>query len=190
MNTGDAFRATHYEIVTDPVAYDPKYVPELIRLKNKAKISVPKSGAVSCCSFELESKLRKGESIFNTNKTDAPAKEIYIGYKPVVKKANTLKASGRTVRLKRSKLRKRSLTIKRKKAITVKTPKGPVRYTLLSVKKAKFRKYFKVNVKNGRITVKKGLKKGKYRLRVRVRAAGNSLFKAKTKNVTVTVRVR
>ena len=57
--------------------------------------------------------------------------------------------------------------------------------------KSKFKKYFAVNTKTGKITVKKGLKKGTYKVKVKVKAAGNANYKAsKEKTVTVTVKVK
>ncbi|MCR5207640.1 MAG: hypothetical protein K6C14_04085, partial [Eubacterium sp.] len=44
--------------------------------------------------------------------------------------------------------------------------------------------------KNGRITVKKGLKKGTYKVKIKIKASGNTEYKAKTKTVTVIIRVK
>ena len=44
--------------------------------------------------------------------------------------------------------------------------------------------------KNGKITVKKGLKKGTYRIQVKVTAAGNDIYKKMTKKVYVTIIVK
>lgn len=56
--------------------------------------------------------------------------------------------------------------------------------------KAKFKKYFKVNAKNGNITVKKKIKKGTYKVKIKVTAAGNAGFKPGTKTVTVKIKVK
>ena len=53
-----------------------------------------------------------------------------------------------------------------------------------------FKKYFKVNKKNGKITVKKGLKKGTYKLKIKVTAAGNANYNAGSKSVTVKIKVK
>ena len=42
----------------------------------------------------------------------------------------------------------------------------------------------------GKVTVKKGLKKGTYKVKVRVSAAANGSYKARSKTVTVTVKVK
>ena len=57
------------------------------------------------------------------------------------------------------------------------------------IQKAKFKKYFKVS-KSGKITIKKGLKKGTYKLKVNVTAAGNANYKPLTKTVTVKVKIK
>ena len=87
-------------------------------------------------------------------------------------------------------MKKAKRTIVRKDAIKVKKAEGDVTYTLKSVKKAKYRKYFTINKKSGKITVKKGLRKGTYRITVKVKAAGNNKFRRMTKQVTVKVRVK
>ena len=108
----------------------------------------------------------------------------------VAKKANTLKATGKTVNLKAKNLKKKAQNITKAKAYTVKNAKGTLSYKLGGVVKAKFKKYFKVNAKNGKITVKKGLKKGTYKVKVKITAKGNSSFKSGTKTATVTVKVK
>ena len=67
---------------------------------------------------------------------------------------------------------------------------GKVSYKLAGVNKKKFKKYFKVNSKTGKITVKKKLKKGIYKVKIKVTAAGNDKYKKVTKTVTVKVRVK
>lgn len=100
------------------------------------------------------------------------------------KKANTMKAKGKTVAVKYSKLKKKTRTVKAKKAFSIKKAKGKVTFKKKSGKK-------KITVtRSGKIKIKKGLKKGKYKVRVKVTAAGNSIYKKKTETVTVTVRVR
>ena len=51
-------------------------------------------------------------------------------------------------------------------------------------------KYLKVNKKTGKITVKKGTKKGKYKLKLKVSFAGNANVLATSKTVTVVVKVK
>ena len=49
-------------------------------------------------------------------------------------------------------------------------------------------KAFSIAAKTGKITVKKGLKKGTYKLKIKVNAAGNSAYKAARKTITVTIK--
>ena len=44
--------------------------------------------------------------------------------------------------------------------------------------------------KNGKITVKKGLKKGAYKLVVRITAAGDGDYTEKSENVKITIKVK
>ena len=48
----------------------------------------------------------------------------------------------------------------------------------------------KVKAKTGKITVKKGVKKGTYKLKIKVTAAGNEKFNAGSKTVVVKIRVK
>ena len=116
-------------------------------------------------------------------------------------KANTLKAKGKSLAVKHAKLKKKSQTVKRTKAITVKKAKGTLSFKLKSVSKKKgkkyfklskktAKKYFKVGKKKGSISLKKGLKKGTYKLKVAVPASGTKKYAMGTKVATVTIRVR
>jgi len=73
--------------------------------------------------------------------------------------------------------------------------KIPVKYTfkLVSVKKGKknYKKTFSIDLKTGKVTVRKGLKKGTYKVKVRIKAEGNANYRASAwKAVTFKVRVR
>ena len=92
----------------------------------------------------------------------------------------TVKASTKTVKYKKVKKAKRTF-----KAITVKKAKGTVTYT----KKGGSKKLM-VNKKTGKITVKKGTKRGIYKIKVKVKAAGTSKYLAASKIVTVTIKVK
>jgi len=135
-------------------------------------------------------------SIAGTLKTDDPnytdPDDIDVTVK-VTKGTNPMKLKAKTVTIKRSKIKKKTQTIKRAKLIAVSKAQGKQTYKLVSAKKGKtsFNKYFKVNSKNGNVTVKKGLKKGTYKVRVKVKAAGNRNYNPSSwKNVTSTVRVK
>ena len=100
-------------------------------------------------------------------------------------KTNTLKVSGKTYKISAKKLKKKSRTVKRAKVLKVGGAKGDVRYT-----KIKGNKKITINYKTGRVTLKKGLKKGKYKVTVKVFAAGNSTYGQAEKKATFTVAVK
>ena len=105
------------------------------------------------------------------------------------KKANPMTVKGKTVKIRYLKLSKKTQYIKRTKAIKLSKAKGKVTYKLVSVTKKKFKKYFKVNVKNGKVTVRKGLPAGTYKVKVKVTAAGNKDYKKLSKTIKVTIKV-
>ncbi len=132
-------------------------------------------------SLRLDAQIRYNDfyhSVFITLPID------YLRYK------NTLTAAGKTAIVRYSRLKKKTQTVKRSKAISVKKPQGKVTYELVSVRKAKYTKYFKVNKKTGNFTVKRGLPKGTYKVKVRVRAAGTPEYYYGSKKVTATVKVK
>ena len=96
--------------------------------------------------------------------------------------ANPMAVSVKTpVTISASKLKKKARTVK---AITVTNAKGKVKYTKVSGSK-------KITLnKNGKITVKKGTKKGKYKMKVAVIAAGDKNYEATSKIVDVKVVVK
>ena len=102
----------------------------------------------------------------------------------MIGKPNTMKVTGKTVTVKASKLKKKNQTVKAKKAVTVKKAIGRVTYAKASGNK-------KITVaSNGKITVQKGLKRGKYKVKIKVTAEGNSKYLPLTKKITVTVVVK
>ncbi len=115
------------------------------------------------------------------------AKAVYtIGKAP-----NPMKVKPRVATVKYRKLKKKTQTIKRAKAIKVSKAQGKLFYKFVSVNKSSFKKYFKINAKTGNVIVKKGLKKGIYRVKVKVRAAGNTNYKASAwKKVAFKVQVK
>jgi len=100
-------------------------------------------------------------------------------------KNNTMKVSGKTVKVKKSTLKKKSVKIARKKAITVKSAKGTVTY-----KKKSGNKKIIINKKTGKITVKKKLRKGTYKVKIQVTAAGNYDYRKAVKTITIRIKVR
>ncbi len=126
--------------------------------------------------------------VFVTAGTDNPDKPD-----SVEPKANPVKVRGKNVKIKYAKLSKKTQIIKPGKAIIIKDAQGRMKYRLSAVKKRKksFKKYFKINPNNGKIAVKKGLKKGVYKVKVKVRAAGNKAYKPSTvKTVIFKIKVK
>ena len=102
----------------------------------------------------------------------------------ITKAANTLNVKGKTATVKYKTLKKKNQTVLAKNAFTVSKKVGKVTYKRASGNK-------KITVSSaGKITVKKGLKKGTYKVKVNVTAAGNSNYKPATKKVTVTIKVK
>ena len=119
--------------------------------------------------------------------------EKYIGSAPGWYRflsPNPIKLKGKTVKIKRKYLKKKAKVIKRAKALQVTNAQGKVTYQLTGVKKAKFKKYFKVDTNTGNITVRKKLKKGKYKLSIKAMAAGNNWYNKATKGATVVIKVK
>lgn len=103
----------------------------------------------------------------------------------ITKAANPITVKGKTVKLKRSVIKKKNKTYKRSALITVSKAQGTVTYA-----KVKGNKKITINKKTGKVKVKKGLKKGTYKVKVKVVAAGNSNYKAKTKYVWFKIKVK
>ena len=119
--------------------------------------------------------------------SDSPAeeeKETIENKTTNARKANTMTVQAKTVKVSYSKLKKKNQTITAKKAFSVKKAVGKVTFKKTSGSK-------KITVsKTGKLTVKKGLKKGKYKIKVKVTAAGNKSYKAKTKTVALIITVK
>ena len=113
----------------------------------------------------------------NGNVQTAPAKNSVVY-------ANGLTARGKTVKIKRSKLKKKPKTIAAGKAVSVSGANGTVSYH-------KVRGSKKLSISStGTVKVKKKTGKGTYKMIVRVSASGDSNHYSASKNVTVTVKVR
>ncbi|WP_176762419.1 BspA family leucine-rich repeat surface protein [Eubacterium oxidoreducens] len=100
----------------------------------------------------------------------------------ITKAANPMKVHKKTITVKASKLKKKAV---KKKALTVSKAAGTVTFQMKSGN-AKI----KVSKKNGKITLKKNLKKGTYKVKVVVKAVGNDCYKAKKVVKTVKVKVK
>ena len=109
---------------------------------------------------------------------------------PSQKKANTLRVTGKTAKLKYRKLKRKARTVSRSKILKISQPQGSLSYRIVSVSKSKYRKYFKINASTGKVTVKKKLKKGKYKIKCAVTASGNNSYWIATKTVTFKIKVK
>ena len=104
----------------------------------------------------------------------------------IVKKTNPLKVEGKTATVKYSNLKDANQTLAASKVITfTKNGKGTITYT-----KSSGDSKITINKSTGKVTVKKGLKKGTYSVKVKVKAAGNSKYKSATKTVTFKITVK
>ena len=103
----------------------------------------------------------------------------------VAKQTQPLTVKAKKPSIKASKLKKKNQTIAAKKAITVSGAQGT-----LSYKKLSGNKKITINAKNGKITLKKGLKKGTYKVKIQVSATGNDSYEAGSKAVTVKITVK
>ena len=142
----------------------------------EAKYSDSSSSAVGDYALTVE-----GKGNFSGSKT--------VPYS-IKKAANPLAVSGRTATVKFKKLRRRSQTVRAPKLMNISGAQGDVTYSLVSVKKAKCAKYFRVDEKTGSVTVKKNLRRGIYTLTVNVNAAGNSNYNADSKDVVCRITVK
>ncbi len=102
----------------------------------------------------------------------------------VAKASQSLSVKTNTCKVKYSKLKKSTRSISAKTAFKVSGAKGKVTYAKSSGNK-------KITVsKSGKITVKKGLKKGTYKVKVKVSSASTANYNASSKTVTVKVVVK
>ena len=100
------------------------------------------------------------------------------------KAANPMTVKGKTAAVKYSAVKKKAQTVAAKNAFTVSKAQGKVTY-----KKTGGNKNITVS-SAGKLTVKKGLKKGSYPVKVKVTAAGSGNYKSASKTVTTTVKVK
>ena len=105
----------------------------------------------------------------------------------IAKAANPLKISAKSATVKYSKVKNAAQNLTVTKVITfTKKGQGTMSYT-----KASGNSKITINKKTGKVTVKKGLKKGTYKVKVKVKAAGNSNYKVSAvKTVTFKIIVK
>ena len=120
---------------------------------------------------------------------DINGKGIYVNSDSagftIERATNKLSVKAKTATVKQAKLEKKNQTLKVSKVLTIRGAKGTV-----SFKKKSGNKKITINKKNGKVTVKKGLKKGTYKVKVIVKANGGYNYKAATKIVTFKIKVK
>ena len=116
-----------------------------------------------------------------TSVVTEPTQKTAQTSKTTAKKANTVKVKAKTVKAKA----KKKTVIKKTKAFKITGAVGKVTFKKLSGSK-------KITItKAGKITVKKGLKKGKtYKLKVKIYVKGNSKYKSKTITKTIKIKIK
>ena len=98
-------------------------------------------------------------------------------------KASPLK---KTVKYKKLKKKTRKVTC----PVTVSGSQGEVSYAIKSVSKKAAKKKLSIDAKSGKITVRKGLKKGKYAVTIAVTAAGTQNYLPATQTVKAVIQVK
>ena len=171
-------------MITDPdgIEYDPdeymikSFNPDIVSVGSDKSLNGLKPGKAKCMVYDGNG----AETEFY----------VIVRESSEPKENQNIIAKGKTVKVKYKALKKKKKTVKRKKYLKLSGTKGKVTYAIKSIKKKKFKKYFKINTKTGKLTIKKKLKKGKYKLKIRVRAAGNDKYKAATKTVQVVIIIK
>ena len=139
--------------------------------------------------------LDKDYSLVYTNNTNAGIATIvivgkgqYSGIRKetfiIQKAANGMSVTVNNPSVKASKTKKKSVGIAKNKIFNITNAQGKVTF-----KKKSGPKNLCIS-SSGKITIKKGTKKGTYKLKVSVNAAGNANYEAVTKMVTIRVKVR
>ncbi len=110
---------------------------------------------------------------------------------PVTKAVNPLKIKGKTVKVSYAKVKKKTLKLKASRLIRfIRKGQGKKSYRIVKVTGKKYRKFFTLNHKTGKLKIKKGLPKGRYKIKVKVRVSGNAKYKATAKTVIIIVQVK
>ncbi len=146
----------------------------------KDSTSKPFKDAISAAEKVLKDPNATAEQLKAANETLKAASG-----KLVIKLNNPMTVKGKTAKLKASKLKKKSRTVKLSKALTIKNSKGKLTYAKVSGNKK-----ITINKATGKIKVKKGLKKGTYKVKVKVTAAGNADYKAGAQTKVFKIRVK
>ena len=118
-------------------------------------------------------------SAASSSNYNAASKTVTI---KVTKPAPTIKVKTTSATVKYANLKKKAQTVALGASVN---SKGTLSYQKVSGSSA-----VTVNKKTGKLSVRKGTKKGTYKVNVRIKAAAKGKYNAGTKNVTVTIRVK
>ena len=144
-----------------------------------------KNGQIRIPTKPLAAKTYTAKITFNGN--DFYLKSSNAIMVTVNKAANPLKIKAKAIKVKFSKLKKKTLKLKVTKVVKF-TKKGQ---GTLTYKKIKGNKKITINKKTGKITIKKGLKKGTYKVKIKIKAKGNGNYKASAfKKITFKIKVK
>ncbi|MCR5543403.1 MAG: S8 family serine peptidase [Eubacterium sp.] len=131
--------------------------------------------SVTACKQSIAGMLLNGESVLEV-KADKPQEE---------KLDNTLTVKGKKANVKAKTLKTKKVTLVKSKVLKVSKAQGKITYA-----KKSGNKKITINKKTGKVTIKKGLKKGTYKIKIKVTAAGNDKYKKATKTVTAKIIVK
>lgn len=180
--TGDFIFATlYFDVITDATGqYDISFSYDEDNIYDISENNVAfllESGAINIVNDNAEH-----PAVITTT-------TIYTVHTYYTKFYNTLTVKVAAKAVKRSVLKKKSVSVK---PVSIKKAKGKV--TVAKVKSGTSSKIYKkitVNKKTGAVKLKKGTyKKGTYKIKIKVKAAGNSDYKASTKTITTKIKVK
>ena len=135
----------------------------------------------------ISKQVTEGKIIYKLEPKEEGDSEDDKPIKPVVqKKDNPLAVKGRTAKVKYSKLKKKKQTLAIGKVVSF-TGNGQGQISYL---KTSGNKKITINKKTGKITIKKGLKKGTYKVNVKISATGNAEYKPAVKVTTIKIKVK
>ena len=129
--------------------------------------------------------INAGEASFTVTGIGKYSGEVYGSF-TINKAANPLAVKAKAPSVKYSKLKSKNQTLAISKVLKfTNAGQGTKTYA-----KSSGNKKITINKKTGKITIKKGLKKGTYTIKIKVSAAGNGNYKAAAKTVTVRIKVK
>ena len=184
-NTSDAINIANAKLTLSKTAftYNAKVQKPTVTLTNGA---VLKEGVDYTLQWSTASPKNAGTytvTVTGIGAYTGTAKATFV----INKAANPLSVKAKTVKVKFSKLKKKAQTLAVSKVVKF-TKKGQ---GTLTYAKSSGNKKITVNKKTGKVTIKKGLKKGTYKVKVKIKAKGNANYKASAfKTVTFKIKVK